>query len=248
MKHTHAHTHTRARAHTHTHIHSCMHTHTHTCARTNANKITRGRIVHKNSLGPMKAKPLGPHQGEWDAVLVPSERSIVPLPDDNFEKMLPTFTNKTAFVNIFPSLQINATWDCMWWMRLIPTSPTSTHILMGFCFPEESTHQYNFDHILQKYLRRWEMAVSEDNAISLNQQRGVRSKFRVPGRFSQLEFATHNMNNWLLSKMLDWSDHDNSHEWDPGKRVYVGAEGRMFSNADYIMKNAANNLAKQSSD
>ena len=47
------------------------------------------------------------------------------------------------------------------------------------------------------------MAVSEDNAISLNQQRGVRSMFRRPGRFCELEFGTHNFQNWLLHKMLD---------------------------------------------
>lgn len=73
-------------------------------------------VVHKDSLGPMKSEPCPPHQGAWDAVLVPSARSIVPLPTD-FEGAthpLPTFTDSTAFVNVFPSLQINCTWDCMW--------------------------------------------------------------------------------------------------------------------------------------
>jgi hypothetical protein len=27
---------------------------------------------------------------------------------------LPPFTDKSAFVNFFPSLQMNVTWDCMW--------------------------------------------------------------------------------------------------------------------------------------
>ena len=198
-------------------------------------------IVHKNSLGPMKATPMGPHRGDWDAVLVPSERSIVPLPDDTFAAMLPTFTRETAFVNLFPSLQFNVTWDCMWWMRLVPTGPTSTHILMGFCFPEGSTHQFNFDRVLQQYLKRWEMAVGEDNAISMNQQRGVRSKFRKPGRFSQLEFGTHNMNNWLVSKMLESGGKG---VWDPGRRVYVG-EGEMFSNDDARMTRAAEEVSRE---
>jgi phenylpropionate dioxygenase-like ring-hydroxylating dioxygenase large terminal subunit len=198
-------------------------------------------IVHKNSLGPMKATPMGPHRGDWDAVLVPSERSIVPLPDDTFAAMLPTFTRETAFVNLFPSLQFNVTWDCMWWMRLVPTGPTSTHILMGFCFPEGSTHQFNFDRVLQQYLKRWEMAVGEDNAISMNQQRGVRSKFRKPGRFSQLEFGTHNMNNWLVSKMLESGGKG---AWDPGRRVYVG-EGEMFSNDDARMTRAAEEVSRE---
>ena len=111
---------------------------------------------------------------------------------------------------------------------------------MGFCFPEESTKQFNFERVLQKYLKRWEMAVQEDNAISLNQQRGVRSKFRAPGRFSQLEFATHNMNNWLVGKMVN--THSN-YKWDPGARVYVG-EDEMFSNNDEKMRKAADQLAE----
>ena len=66
-------------------------------------------IVHKNSLGPMKSSGIGPHVGDWDAVLVPSSRSIVPLPSD-FEgnnAPLPTFCDRTAFTNLFPNLQVN---------------------------------------------------------------------------------------------------------------------------------------------
>ena len=179
-----------------------------------------------------------PHRGDWDAVRVPSARSIVPLPDDTFDVPLPAFTDSTAFVNVFPSLQFNVTWDCMWWMRLIPRGPRATHIQMGFCFPRASTRQPNFDRVLARYLARWEMAVSEDNAISLNQQRGVRSMFRKPGRFSQLEFGTHNFNNWLLSRMLDRGRGGGAY-WDPGRRVYVGDEATMFSNDDPRMQRLA---------
>ena len=111
---------------------------------------------------------------------------------------------------------------------------------MGFCFPEESTKQFNFERVLQKYLKRWEIAVQEDNAISLNQQRGVRSMFRVPGRFSQLEFATHNMNNWLIGKMVNTHS---DYKWDPGARIHIKKD-RMFSNDDEKMTSAADHLAQ----
>ena len=39
-------------------------------------------VVHRDSLGPMKAAPMAEHEGEWDAVRVPTERSVVPLPED----------------------------------------------------------------------------------------------------------------------------------------------------------------------
>jgi hypothetical protein len=198
-------------------------------------------VVHASSLGPMRATPIGVHHGDWDAVCVPSNRSIVPLPSDTIDSPLPSFTEKTAFVNLFPSLQINVTWDCLWWMRLHPTSPTSTHIQMGFCFPKTTIVQPEFSLAFKTYKKRWHIAVTEDNAISLNQQRGVRSMFRTPGRFCQLEFGTHNFNNWLLSKMLDMKN-----VWDPGRRVYLG-EGEIFSNDNEEMKAAANNLASSSS-
>ena len=69
-----------------------------------------------------------PHQGNWDGVKIPSERTIVPLPTDfaGNTAPLPTFTDNTVFVNFFPSLQINVTWDCLWWMHMIPVSPEET--------------------------------------------------------------------------------------------------------------------------
>eukprot|EP00930_Biecheleria_cincta_P056575 TRINITY_DN4265_c0_g1_i2.p1 TRINITY_DN4265_c0_g1~~TRINITY_DN4265_c0_g1_i2.p1 ORF type:complete len:868 (+),score=158.89 TRINITY_DN4265_c0_g1_i2:58-2604(+) len=188
-------------------------------------------VVHKGSLGPMKSSPMGPHSGDWDAVRVPTERSVVPLPTD-FEGErfpLPTFADHSNFVNIFPALQINVTWDCIWWMNILPTGEESTRIQMGFVFPKATVQLDRFPSVLERYLHRWHVAVSEDNEISLNQQRGVRSAFRVPGRFCQLEFGTHNFDNWLLSKMLD----GRAGAWDPGQRVFVG--DNVFSNDDKHM-------------
>jgi len=187
--------------------------------------------VHKGSLGPMKAVPEDPHTGEWDAVKIPTQRSVVPLPTD-FEGEqfpLPAFTDRTAFVNLFPSMQINVTWDCLWWMRIFPLGVDRTQIVLGFCFPRETTQLDRFPSVLEKYRARWHIAVSEDNAISQNQQRGNRSRFRRPGRFHPLEFGTHNFNNWVLSKMLDGGP-----RWDPGQRIIMG--DKAWSNDDKLLQ------------
>ena len=99
---------------------------------------------------------------------------------------------------------------------------------MGFCFPRTTVERPRFQKVFEEYKKRWHMAVSEDNAISLNQQSGILSKFRKPGRFCQLEFGTHNFNNWLLSRIVD--DEKGKRGWDAGRRVYVGDE--MWSNDD----------------
>lgn len=184
-------------------------------------------VVHKGSLGPMKAWPMEPHRGQWDAVRVPTKRTVVPLPTDfvGEEFPLPAFTDQTAFVNVFPSLQFNVTHDCMWFMHLIPTGPMTTHIKMGFVFPPETAKLDYFPQKLEQYLKRWHIAVQEDNAISLNQQRGVRSTFRRPGRFTKLEFGTHNFDNWLLSKMLDGQESS----YDPGQRTHFKSD-EVYSN------------------
>lgn len=172
--------------------------------------------------------PVGPHVGDWDGVVVPSNRSIVPLPDDfpGEAAPLPIFAKRTVFTNLFPSLQINVTWDCMWWMRLLPLGRERTHICMGFCFPKSTIERPRFEKVFEEYKKRWHIAVSEDNAISLNQQDGLRSKYRKPGRFCQLEFGTHNFNNWLVSKIVDSGERG----WDAGRRVHVGKN--MWSNDD----------------
>eukprot|EP00928_Gymnodinium_smaydae_P038645 TRINITY_DN26612_c0_g1_i1.p1 TRINITY_DN26612_c0_g1~~TRINITY_DN26612_c0_g1_i1.p1 ORF type:complete len:863 (+),score=160.36 TRINITY_DN26612_c0_g1_i1:78-2666(+) len=199
-------------------------------------------IVHKGSLGPMKSSPMEPHVGDWDGVRVPSKRSIVPLPTD-FEGVdfpLPAFTDKSCFINVFPSLQINVTWDCIWWMNTIPTGQSSTRIEMGFCFPAATQKLSNFPTVLDRYLHRWNVAVLEDNTISLNQQRSVRSMFRTPGRFCQLEFGTHNFNNWLLSKVVN----DDRFSWDPGKRVFTD-NALLWSNDDQQMLRLAEEVTHQ---
>jgi len=184
-------------------------------------------VVHKDSLGPMKSSPMEPHVGDWDGVCVPSDRSIVPLPNDFPGELapLPTFAKRTVFVNLFPSLQFNVTFDCMWWMRLTPLSVNRTQISMGFCFPKETVQRPRFQNVFEQYKKRWHKAVSEDNAISLNQQSGLKSRHRKPGRFCQLEFGTHNFNNWLVSRVVD-----GARSWDAGRRVYVGNE--FWSNDD----------------
>mmetsp|Transcript_467 Transcript_467/g.1326 ORF Transcript_467/g.1326 Transcript_467/m.1326 type:complete len:237 (-) Transcript_467:248-958(-) len=198
----------------------------------NTSETYHTAVVHKDSLGPMVAQPIAPHVGEWDAVRVPSDRSVVPLPGDfPGEHPLPTFASSTAFVNLFPSLQMNVTWDCAWWMWLEPLGVGRTRVHQGFCFPEPTTRLPHFAAVLARYRARWHMAVSEDNAISLNQQSSVCSPARVPGRYAPLEFAVHSFNNYLLGKVLQAP----GLRWDPGRRVHVG-DGPLWSNADARLK------------
>ena len=92
--------------------------------------------------------------------------------------------------------------DCAWWMRVLPTSETTTKVTQGFLFPKATVEMPNFRELLEPYLYRWDLAVKEDNDISMNQQRASESPHHRPGPYHPLEFAVHRFDNMVLDAVL----------------------------------------------
>lgn len=165
-------------------------------------------FVHRDSLGPMHSEPIGQYlgiepQGNWDAIHVPSARSIVPLPGEAAPfPELEGLRAGTYFISLFPTLQLNVTRDCAWWMRVMPNGPTSTTVTQGFLFPKATAGMAGFGELLQGYLHRWDLAVVEDNEISVNQQNASASPHHRSGPYHNLEFAVHRFDNMVLNAVL----------------------------------------------
>ena len=79
----------------------------------------------------------------------------------------------------------------MWWMRMLPLAVDRTRVTLGFCFPRATVELPHFEEVFERYKVRWATAVGEDNGISANQQAGLRSPHRRPGRFTPLGEAEH---------------------------------------------------------
>eukprot|EP00966_Prymnesium_polylepis_P244177 5646892-Prymnesium_polylepis.2 len=192
----------------------------------NTSETYHTSVVHKDSLGAMPSESVAKYLGvapvgSWDAVHVPGDRSVVPLPGE--AAPFPELTGlpaSTYFVSLFPTLQLNVTRDCAWWMRVLPESATSrqhafnadrarpcvrstTRVTQGFLFPKETAASEGFDELLEPYLYRWDLAVREDNDISVNQQRAAMSPHHRPGPYHKLEFAVHRFDNIVLDAVLD---------------------------------------------
>jgi len=201
----------------------------------NTSETYHTSIVHKDSLGPMPSCPIAEFrgvqpQGDWDAVHVPGERSIVPLPGEAapFPEMpsVPPEAS-TFFVSIFPTLQLNVTRDCAWWMRVLPEGPTTSRVTQGFLFPPSTVAMPGFATLLEPYLHRWDLAVSEDNEISVNQQRATANPMHRPGPYHPLEFSVHRFDNMVLDAVLGAGDPrpalDTPGAADPRSRPVHGA-------------------------
>ena len=165
--------------------------------------------VHRKSIGLQKTLLEEGGVGAWDAIFMPALRSIAVLPEDMPSAFPPISglsgkpAGGTFFTVIYPSTFFATTQDCMWWLQEFPLGPDRTKISVGSCFPRATVARPDFAEKVEKYYRRWDKSLPEDNAISERQQAGLASSFARPGRLSVHESAVHRIANWVLDRVLD---------------------------------------------
>jgi phenylpropionate dioxygenase-like ring-hydroxylating dioxygenase large terminal subunit len=96
-----------------------------------------------------------------------------------------------------------STRDCMWWLELHPLSASQTRLIVGSSFPKKTVERADFEEVVQRYYRRWDTSIPEDNEISNLQQKGLSSPLARPGRLTHLEPLVHDLANWVLDRVLD---------------------------------------------
>ena len=60
-----------------------------------------------------------------------------------------------------------------------------------------------FEYIAKNYYKRLDITIEEDIVASERQQRGIDSPLVRPGRFSHREPLVHEIDNWILDRVLD---------------------------------------------
>jgi choline monooxygenase len=88
-------------------------------------------------------------------------------------------------------------------LQTIPLGPAKMKLSVGSCFPKSTAARPDFAEVVQRYYRRWDKSIPEDNAISERQQAGLRASLTRPGRLSLREPVVHAIANWVLDRVLD---------------------------------------------
>jgi len=165
--------------------------------------------VHRKSIGLQKTVLEAGKTGEWDAVFMPSPRTIAVLAED-LDQALPQIAglagkpaDGTFFTVIYPCTFFATTQDCMWFLQEFPQGPGRTKVVIGSCFPRATVARPDFALKVEAYYKRWDKALPEDNAISERQQAGLASSLARAGRLSGHEPAVHRIGNWVLDRVLD---------------------------------------------
>lgn len=165
--------------------------------------------VHRKSIGSQLTELIPDPTGNWDAIFMPAPKTIAVLAEDGAYAFDPVPTLKgrpsegTFFTAIYPSTFFATTQDCMWWLQEFPMGPNRTRISVGSCFPRATAARPDFQERAEKYFKRWDKSLPEDNEISEKQQLGVSSSFGRAGRLSAHEPVVHLIANWVLDRVLD---------------------------------------------
>jgi phenylpropionate dioxygenase-like ring-hydroxylating dioxygenase large terminal subunit len=162
--------------------------------------------VHADSLGTQIGEDVDT-AGNWDALYLAGETSVSILPGETATfPHVPNLPGKLAngayFTVIYPNTQFACTQDSMWWLSFTPLGPSRCRADFGFAFPRETAARPDFATEVEKYYRRWDMGIDEDNDTGRLQQRGLESALHVPGPYSYRERVVHLFTNWILDKVL----------------------------------------------
>ena len=104
---------------------------------------------------------------------------------------------------IYPSTYLACTIDCAWYLEMHPISANKTYMVHGALFPRDRLDRPDFEEVAKNYYHRWDITIEEDILASVRQQRGLETPFAPPGRFSHREPLVHEIDNWILDRVVD---------------------------------------------
>ena len=104
---------------------------------------------------------------------------------------------------IYPSTYLACTIDCAWYLEMHPISASKTYMVHGALFPRDRLDRPDFEEVAKNYYHRWDVTIEEDILASVRQQRGLETPFAPSGRFSPREPLVHEIDNWILDRVID---------------------------------------------
>jgi phenylpropionate dioxygenase-like ring-hydroxylating dioxygenase large terminal subunit len=165
-------------------------------------------FVHSGSLYKKKRQILPPDEthGNYVAKFVAHKGSRALLEGETGFPPIPTLegrhTEGTYYPSIFPNTMFGCCIDVMWYVELQPQGPRRTKVIVGSCVPKANLQRPDFEATMQKYYARWDTTIPEDIVALELQQQGLESPLATPGRFCKLERLVHDIDNWILDRVI----------------------------------------------
>ncbi|MPZ58330.1 MAG: Rieske 2Fe-2S domain-containing protein [Rhizobiales bacterium] len=165
--------------------------------------------VHEKTIGNVNAVwswVIG-NPGNYLILHSKAEKSRATLSGEVGFDRIPTLEGQAAqgaqYILIYPATVLGCDLDCMWFKQMIPDGPGRMRNVAAFCYPRPSVERPDFNEIIQRYNKRFDLVIAEDNFISVRQMQGLNHPLARAGRLSKREPLVHTIDNWILDRVLD---------------------------------------------
>ena len=178
----------------------------------NAKESYHIAIVHRetiNQVAPVKSADysVSDAAGQYCTTFANHDGSMALLKDDlgfpPIETLKGRYRHGTYAPMIYPMTYLACTIDTAWFLQLFPIGPNRTKLVHGACFPRDRAVRPDFEELAANYYKRWDRTILEDIEAGDHQQVGIASPFARPGRFCFREPLVHQIDNWILNRVLD---------------------------------------------
>jgi len=163
-------------------------------------------LVHRQTLGEIQYQPadeevfntgnyvslFGLHEGTGAVLETDRTQTFGSIPglDDRQSR-------GSRYTQMFPSLIMCCTRDCMWFYECYPVSTNESVFYMNSCFPKRTVERDDFEDIARAYYERWDIALAEDIEVLEKQQRGMSSPLATTTRYSWMESGVALFEQWI---------------------------------------------------
>ncbi|MFC3983086.1 aromatic ring-hydroxylating oxygenase subunit alpha [Streptosporangium jomthongense] len=137
-----------------------------------------------------------------DAGFNPTTKALLPIIPTLGEKE----RNQVIFASIPPNLGFGAVPEGLFYYLVLPAGPEHMNLRIGHLYPEESTKHPRFEQLYKIAQDGLVLFHQQDASSDASLQKGMRSRFRRPGRYSFQEESLLQFNQWLLKRYQDYVD------------------------------------------
>ena len=148
----------------------------------------------KLEFGENHACLVGRHVGSRG--LLPGEETLPPI-----KSLAGRTRDGSIWSYTYPCTTISCQREGLWYVEIQPLAVDRSKLVLGTCFPKETTERPDFEDKVQGYYRRLDITTAEDLVITEEQQAGVSSPFARAGRVCHLEAVAHAFRHWVADKV-----------------------------------------------
>lgn len=112
------------------------------------------------------------------------------------------YVEGTYYPCLLPATLFGMTIDCVWVFELHPVAADRTTLVAASFFSPEQIAQPGFEEKAQRYYKRLDTIVPEDNEAVERQQEGLCLPVGLSGTFTHMETLCHAFDNWVLDQVV----------------------------------------------